>query len=115
MRHRSQLELKEDRIGESLLRDKVIAWDAVTELKVRYFATRRDQSDGWMQVTVKSEAESVSFDSDIFDYDNVLATIWQAVGHRDIAMNDTTVSNLSSLGFRRPRSTDDQRIAEYSE
>lgn len=114
LRHRYRVERTEDGLAESLLTHRTIRWDEVSELKIRYFATRRDQSDGWVQVTVKSPTAKISFDSDISSYDNLLAAIWEALGHRDIKMNDTTVANLSGLGYHRPRRGAEARTAEYA-
>jgi len=113
LRHRYRLHLRPDGLTETMLAVKRIDWEAVDELTVRYFATRRDQSDGWMQITVKAAGEKISFDSDLHDYDDVMRTIWHALGHRPIRMNETTLANLAGLGYFRPRPAAEETVAEY--
>lgn len=113
-RHRYTLILEETGLREKLYGTTEISWSEVTELKIRYFSTRRDQSDGWVQVTVRKPGGKIAFDSDLTGYNDVLAAIWEEIGERDVTMNETTLANLAALGYHRKRKPEEETVAEYS-
>ncbi len=54
MRGRTVAQLSDEGLAVTALQYKTIYWQDVASLELRYFATKRDRSQGWMQLTLKS-------------------------------------------------------------
>ena len=76
-----------------------IAWSDLTDLRLRYFATRRDRKAGWFQLTLRSSSAKLSLDSELDDFDTVLEHAADAARRNRLALSEATTENLASTGF----------------
>jgi hypothetical protein len=76
-----------------------LAWVALDELKLGYYATRRDGSGGWMQLTLRAGRQRLLLDSRIDGFAAIVARAAEAARRRHLTLNTATANNLASLGI----------------
>ena len=76
-----------------------IAWDELTDLRLKFFSTRRDRSVGWMQLTLKGGGRTIGVESTLEDFEALTARAFDAARARDLALGDATLANLLALGI----------------
>lgn len=74
-------------------------WDGLQSLKLRFYSTKRDRSQGWMQLKLGGAAGRISIDSTIDGFDSIARRAALAARANDVALNPATVSNLLALGI----------------
>lgn len=79
--------------------DRDLPWEDLNELKVRYFSTKRDRSDGWMQIVLKGNGTRIQFDSSLEGFEGVVELAAREAQARELALNPTTLANLGSMGL----------------
>jgi len=80
-----------------------IGWVELSGLTLRYFSTRRDRSDGWMQITLKGRSGTIVALSSISDFPVLAARAAQAADENGLALGHATRRNLEALGLREPQ------------
>ncbi|NKB20322.1 MAG: hypothetical protein GKS01_07485 [Alphaproteobacteria bacterium] len=68
--YRMIVQLSEDQISATGWSKKTIEWRELTHLQLRYFAVKKDRSQGWMQLIIKDRLTTLRFDS----------TVWVSTG-----------------------------------
>lgn len=76
-----------------------VAWDELAELRLRFFSTRRDRTEGWMQLTLKSPGGRLSIESSIEGFDGIARRAAQAAARNGIALSDASAGNFAALGI----------------
>ncbi len=74
-------------------------WEELREIRLRYFSTRRDRANGWMQLSLKADGGRLRIDSGIEDFltlARLAATKAVAAG---IEPDAATIANFEQLGF----------------
>jgi len=96
-RLRTKFEL--DSQGVSRLGGRVhrMEWDGLRGLKLRYYSTRRDGTQGWMTVTMQGDGGIVRADSDLDDFTLLVEQALAAAARRNLVLDDRTLSNASRL------------------
>lgn len=79
--------------------DRELSWPDLQDLKMRYFSTKRDRSDGWMQIVIKGEGVRIQLDSNLDGFEEIAAQAAQAAQRCKLKLNPTTVANLKSMGL----------------
>lgn len=79
--------------------DRDLTWGDLSELKVRYFSTKRDRSDGWMQIVLKGNGTRIQFDSSLEGFEGVVELAAREAQARELALNPTTLANLRAMGL----------------
>lgn len=79
-----------------------MAWSELSGLTLRYFSTRRDRSDGWMQITLKGPGGSIVALSSISDFPILAERAALAAHANGLALGLATKRNLEALGFEQP-------------
>ncbi len=74
-----------------------IGWGEVQDVAVRYFSTRRDRSNGWMQLTVKGPRARLRIDSTISAFDVLAVTIADVVRARGLDLDPATAANPETI------------------
>jgi len=77
---------------------RAIRWDDLRDVRLTYFATRRDRQQGWMELTVKGGGRRLSVESTLDGFDALAARVAQAARDNRLALSDTTLSNFVALG-----------------
>ncbi len=78
---------------------KELPWSAMSDMKVRYFSTKRDRSDGWMQIVLKGNGSRIQLDSTLEGFDGIAAQAARHAQQRRLELSPTTLTNLKSMGL----------------
>lgn len=79
-------------------RRRDLAWAEIDQVKLAYFSTRRDRSEGWMQLTLAAGDKKLSFDSPLERFMDLVAEAAGIVRDRGLALDDASIRNFESLG-----------------
>lgn len=77
-------------------------WSDLSGLALRYFSTRRDRSDGWMQITLKGPGGRIVALSSISDFPILAERAALAAQANGLALGLATRRNLEALGIEQP-------------
>jgi hypothetical protein len=86
--------------------ERRFAWDGLERFRLRFFATRRDRSQGWMELSLRGRDGALKLESTLDGFEAVLKSAVAAAEEKGVAMNETTLANLAALGIvpaRTPR------------
>src|SRR3546814_15024359 len=81
-----------------------IAWPDLEDLRLRYYSTRRDRTQGWMHMTLKSGGRTLTLESTISGFDDIAEPASEAARGNGLKLHDATLENLVALGGCDPRS-----------
>ncbi len=102
-RHRTVFHLDADGLSAAgPLGTRRIDWATLSVLRLRYFATRRDRKNGWMQLNLASAAGRLAIESTLDGFETVAAAAEKAARRRGLTLDDATETNLLSVGTARP-------------
>ncbi len=76
------------------VRARHVQWDRLTGIRLRYFSTRRDQSEGWFELTVKDDRASITIFSSLSDFDRILGAAEQTAAVKGLSLSEVTRTNL---------------------
>lgn len=101
-RVRQQTQIAWDDTGLSLSRaaQASVRWDQVRSLKLAFYATGRDRTGGWMQLTLRFHAAKVVADSAADNFPAFAARAALAAQALDLPIDETSRANFSALGIR---------------
>lgn len=100
IRHIGRIECTETAISVSGPFKRVVAWSEVSDVRLRYFSTRRDGRKGWMQLIVKSPSSSVRIESTLEGFADIVSLAVKAANKRGIDLSPTTLGNIEVLGVK---------------
>lgn len=108
LRHRLVVICDADGIEARALFSKKIAWRALRGLELRYYATKRDRTMGWMQLTLKGRdsgagiggTASLRLESTLCGFDALTWVAVQAAQENDLLLSPTTLTNLEARGIK---------------
>ncbi len=76
-----------------------LAWDEVRAIKLSYYSTKRERTDGWMTLKLKGAGESLSVESDIDGFSTIAAKAAATAKANKVPLSEATVSNFAVLGI----------------
>jgi hypothetical protein len=90
--------------GDGLGRGPVeLSWEDMTGLRLRHFATRREQPEGgWMELTVSAPGRRITVDAGLDGFAVVARAAHAAALANGVALDRATVVNLRALGLDVP-------------
>jgi hypothetical protein len=78
----------------------LVEWSRLDRMKLSYFSTKRDRSDGWMQLAVGSVGgRLVRVDSALEGFYDIVERAAQAAETLGIPLSVATRANLRSMGI----------------
>lgn len=102
-RHSLRIAVTDEAIACRGVVTKVIPWDALTAMKLRYFGSRRSKwrpiGSGFMQLTLKGAGRAMTFESSVDGFDWLAGRAAAAMRARGLALDPATASNLIELGI----------------
>jgi hypothetical protein len=98
-RHLTEIELDDTGIKSKGGLSRQLRWRNVERLDLRYFSTRRDRQNGWMQLRLDGDRTVVRVDSQIDDWQQFVEQVCQMVPLSQITLGETTMVNLNSMGI----------------
>ncbi|WP_422032590.1 hypothetical protein [Reyranella sp.] len=100
LRHQTRYVLSPDTLRAEGPAGTVVEWNRLDRMKLSYFSTKRDRSDGWMQLGVGSTGgRLVKVDSSLEGFHDIVARAAEAAEATGVALGDTTRANLRSMGI----------------
>jgi hypothetical protein len=100
LRHRTRYLLAADTLCADGPAGSVVEWNRLDRLKLSYFSTKRDRSDGWMQLTVGSVGgRPVKIDSSLDGFHDVVERAAAAAKATGLTLSRATRANLRAMGI----------------
>ena len=100
LRHRTRYVLGPDTLCADGPAGTLVEWGRLDRLKLSYFSTKRDRSDGWMQLSVGSAGgRMVKVDSSLDGFHDIVERAARAAEAGGIDLSEATRANLRSMGI----------------
>ena len=78
----------------------LVEWQRLDRMKLSYFSTKRDRTDGWMQLTIGSAAgRTVKVDSSLDGFYDIVERAARAAEAAGLDLSVATRTNLQSMGI----------------
>jgi hypothetical protein len=100
LRHVSRIRFDEEGLTSTPWPKKVIAWNGLEEMALRYYSTRRKRKDGWMTLTLKSGREKIDIESTLPHFADIVARAAYAAKQANLPLDQVTVDNMDALGVK---------------
>ena len=102
----TKVALSEDEIARADFITRVIPWDGLQRLKLRYFGTRRERreesdgrpSGGFWQLTLAGPDGRMVFESNLEGFDMIAWRAARAARENGVSIDPTSAGNLLALG-----------------
>lgn len=100
LRHHTRYVLGPDTLCADGPAGAVVEWRRLDRLKLSYFSTKRDRSDGWMQLAVGSAGgRTVKVDSSLDGFHDVVERAARAAEETGLTLSEATRANLRAMGI----------------
>jgi hypothetical protein len=84
-----------------------LPWRELSGLRLRHFATRRDQSGGgWMELRLRGTGQRVTMDSGLDGFSDILRAAHAAALANGLSFDPVTTANLQAMGLEVPQQAD---------
>ena len=92
---------------------KTLSWNSLDRVRLKYYSTRRDRSDGWMHLVMRAAEGRLSVDSTVDQFDQIAHAAARAAVVNRVDMSGATMSNFAALDIRldRLRAAEDSAAA----
>lgn len=77
-----------------------ITWADITDIRLRYYSTKRKSPDGWMQLTLKGGGSKLTLDSSLDGFDLIAKQAGAIIKEFDLDPDPTTRENFLTFGVR---------------
>ncbi len=77
-----------------------LPWSELVSLKLAFYATGRDRTGGWMQLTLRGNGAKVLADSGAENFPAFAARCAAAAQAKNLTLDTATRANFASLGIR---------------
>lgn len=98
LRHVTVIEVTGDGISTSGGRYVNLPWHDLCTLKLRYYATKRDRTGGWMQLDLVGGRQRLVVESSLDGFAELVRRAALAARTNGLALDATTHNNLRALG-----------------
>lgn len=100
LRHYTRYVLSPDTFAADGPAGSLVEWRRLDRFKLSYFSTKRDRSDGWMQLTVGSSgARAIKVDSSLEGFHDVVERAAAAAEAAGVTLTEATRANLKAMGI----------------
>jgi len=76
-----------------------LPWREVERVKLAFYSTRRDRSQGWMHLKISGGSTRLAIDSIIEGFDDIAARSANAAASNGVELSDATLRNFAALGL----------------
>ena len=99
LRHQTRYVLGPDTLCADGPAGTLVEWGRLDRLKLSYFSTKRDRSDGWMQLSVGSTGgRLLKVDSSLDGFHDIVERAARAADAGGVGLSDATRANLRAMG-----------------
>jgi len=100
LRHHTRYILGPDTLCADGPAGTLVEWNRLDRFKLSYFSTKRDRTDGWMQLSIGSAGgRTVKVDSSLDGFHDVVERAARAAEAASLILSDTTRANLRAMGI----------------
>lgn len=89
-----------ERLGLSrwgLGRTVVLPWSSLRTVTLRYYSTRRDRSEGWLQLRIEAEGGTLRVDSNLIGFPSLVERAFAAAERNGVVISETSRLNASRV------------------
>jgi len=99
-RHFTKVAITDDELCNAGFVSRIMKWTDLERLKLRYYGTKRQEqgSGGFMQLTLKGDGLSFTYDSGMEVFDYVAWRAAKAARENGISVDPASAGNLLALG-----------------
>ncbi|MEX0810528.1 MAG: hypothetical protein WD044_17535 [Dongiaceae bacterium] len=94
-----RFELLPDGLVQVWPRRRVLLWDRLDSLRLRYYSTRRNREGGWMTLTMRAGDVRMALESTLAGFDAVAERAATAAEQRAVPLDGPTRANFGALGI----------------
>lgn len=76
-----------------------ILWEDLSRVDLRYYSTKRDRSDGWMQLKVGGGSRPIRIESTIEDFEQVVRAVAREAAARGVRLSESSAANIEALAM----------------
>ncbi len=76
-----------------------LAWKDVSAVKLGYFSTKRERTEGWMHLKLQGGGKTLRLESDLEGFTTIAARAASAATANGLALSAATLSNFKALGI----------------
>lgn len=98
-RQLSVYELRPEGVEQVRPQRRVLLWDRLDSLRLRYYAMRRNREGGWMTLTIRAGDVRCAVDSSLDGFETLVAAATRAAAQRRLTIDDTSRANLEALAI----------------
>ena len=98
-RHMTRIELTDDGVHRLGPRPTTLRWRDLDTLSLRYYSTKRDRRDGWMQLKIAGGGRRLAIDSTLEGFADIVRLAVEAARANAVAADPATRANLGSMGI----------------
>jgi hypothetical protein len=99
LRHARRIEVGEEGIAARGPFPVQLTWEALDGVNLRYFATRRDGSKGWMELRLRCAGRRLLLDSRIDGFNDIAQRTARVAERRHLPLTPATAANFAALGI----------------
>jgi hypothetical protein len=102
-RHLTRIRLTERELVIADWRRRLLAWDELTGLSLRYYGVRSifgRSKGGWMVLRLRSPQGALSVDSDLTGFADIVTRATRAAAEKGLPLDDYTRHNLAAMSAR---------------
>jgi len=97
---RQQIEIELDTTGvvrRGWGRTVALPWPTLKAVTLRYYSTRRDRSEGWLQLVIEAEGGTLRVDSNLIGFPSLVERAFAAAEQNGVAISETSRLNAGRL------------------
>jgi hypothetical protein len=98
-RHVSSIQLDEHGIAAAGWLPVRVDWANLDAVKLGFYSTKRDGTNGWLQLAIRGGGRRLTIDSRIEDFETILRAAADAARRRGIAVSPATAANFAAFGI----------------
>lgn len=100
-RHMTRVAVTDDQLCNAAFATRVLSWDELERLKLRYYGTRRQTTgkSGFMQLTLKGAGASITYESSLEGFKYVTWRAAKAARENGVSVDPTSAGNLLAMGL----------------
>ncbi len=84
---------------KDFIKNVFITWNEITEIKLNYYSTRRDNEKGWMVLSLNAKQKKIVIHSSISGFDVILEKIGGKSYSNNYLFNYYTENNFKAMGI----------------
>lgn len=108
IRHLSRVEVDEASIRIAGTVHRSVTWDAIRDVRIRYFSTWRDRSAGWMQLVIKGGGTTIRVDQTLDGFTTLAETVCRRALAHGARLDGVTRHNAEGIGLNLPTEPGDE-------